>query len=391
MGIWQAYKMAIKSIKSNKVRSFLTMLGVIIGVASVIIAVAFAQGSTKSITDSISSLGTELITVNINGFNSNRDVTWEDIQAFSLENSDSLSATTPVVSSQVTAKGGRNTVDTTVNGVTSDYAVIRKQNVQSGRYIHELDSEFRQNIAIIGTYVASELFGEEEPLGQTIKIQGRLFTVVGLLEELEGGEQSTKDDQIIIPVSTAQRTLRNANIRSYQFLAASADKVDTAIAKIKAYLTEVYGSEDKFRVSNAEQMLNTLDSITGIMMSVLGGIAAISLIVGGIGIMNIMLVSVTERTREIGIRKAIGAKRKNILIQFLIEALIVTGLGGIIGLLIGSAGIWAIGKLKIVSSVYSPVWMVVSFGISLLIGIIFGLYPANKASKLNPITALRHE
>jgi putative ABC transport system permease protein len=175
------------------------------------------------------------------------------------------------------------------------------------------------------------------------------------------------------------------------FLASSAESVDLAMEKIKDYLLESYGSEDMFRVINSEQMLETLDSITGIMMSVLGGIAAISLIVGGIGIMNIMLVSVTERTREIGIRKAIGAKRINILIQFLIEALIVTGMGGIIGLILGSGAIWAIGRLKIVTAVYSPVWMLISFGISLLIGVVFGMFPANKAARLNPISALRHE
>ncbi len=391
MGIWQAYKMAIKSIKNNKVRSFLTMLGVIIGVASVITAVAFAQGSTRQITESISSLGTELIQVNITGFNTNRDITWEDFLTFADENSESITAMSPTVSSQVTVKGERNTVDTTVNGVTEDYALIRKQNVQGGRYLVDLDSDFRQTVAIIGTYVAEELFGQEDPIGKTLKIQGRLFTVVGLLQELEGGSQGTKDDQIIIPIATAQRVLRNANIRSYTFLASSPEKVDEAMEKIKTYLIEVYGSEDMFRVSNAEQMLESLDSITGIMMSVLGGIAAISLIVGGIGIMNIMLVSVTERTREIGIRKAIGAKRRNILVQFLIEALIVTGIGGFVGLLFGSGAIWVIGKLNIVTAVYSPVWMLISFGISLLIGIIFGLFPANKAASLNPIAALRHE
>lgn len=393
MGIWQAYKMAIKSIKSNKVRSFLTMLGVIIGVAAVITAVAFAQGSTQSITESISSLGTELIQVSVTPFNTNRDITWVDIQEFTDENSDAFSAMSPLVSSNVTVKSGMNsnTVDTTINGTTIDYATIKKQNVQEGRYIVDVDIDFRQPIAVIGTYVATELFGEEDPIGKTVKIQSRLFTVVGLLQELEGGEESTSDDQIIIPLSTAQRVLQNANIRNYMFLASSAESVNLAIEKLEIYLTEAYGDEDMFRVQNSEQMLDTLDSVTGTMMTVLGGIAAISLLVGGIGIMNIMLVSVTERTREIGIRKAIGAKRINILTQFLIEALIITGMGGIMGLLIGSGAIWLLGRLDVVPAVYSPFWMALSFGISLLIGVIFGLFPANKAASLNPITALRHE
>jgi len=383
--------MAVKSIKSNKVRSFLTMLGVIIGVAAVITAVAFAQGSTQSITERISSLGTELIQVSITGINTNRDVTWEDIQQFTYENNDIIAAMSPLITSSTTVKYGKNTVSTNIMGVTADYTAIRKQDVQQGRYISDVDVDFRQPIAVIGSYVADELFEGEDPVGKNIKFQNRLFTVVGVLQELNGGQQGTNDDQIIIPVSTAQRVLRNTYIRNYNFLAASPDIVDNAMEKIKAYLTEVYGSEDMFRVINSEQMLETLDSITGIMMSVLGGIAAISLIVGGIGIMNIMLVSVTERTREIGIRKAIGARRINILTQFLIEALIITGMGGIIGLLLGSGAIWVLGRLNIVPAVYSPLWMMISFLISLFIGVIFGLFPANKAASLNPITALRHE
>jgi len=383
--------MAIKSIRGNKVRSFLTMLGVIIGVAAVITAVAFAQGSTQSITERISSLGTELIQVSITGFNTNRDVTWEDIQEFTYENSDAIAAMSPLVTSNVMVKRGRNTVNTTIRGVTADYSMIQKQDVQQGRYISDVDSDFRQSVAVIGSYIAGELFEGEDPVGQSIKFQNRVFTVVGVLQELNGSQQGTEDDQIIIPVSTAQRVLRNAYIRNYNFLAASPDTVDDAMGRIKAYLTEAYGSEDMFRVFNSEQMLETLNSVTGIMMTVLGGIAAISLIVGGIGIMNIMLVSVTERTREIGIRKAIGAKRINILTQFLIEALIVTGMGGVLGLMLGSGAIWVLGRLGIVPAVYSPFWMMVSFLISLFIGVVFGIFPANKAAGLNPITALRHE
>ncbi len=391
MGIWQTYKMAIKSIKNNKVRSFLTMLGVIIGVAAVIAAVAFAQGSTKQITDSISSLGTELISVSITGFNTNRDVTLSDLQTFSEENTDVIAAMAPMVSSSYTVKAGRNTVSTTVRGTTPDYKIISKQDVGQGRYILDIDNDTRQKVAVIGTYIAEELFESENPIGQTIKLQNQIFTVVGVLQETDGGSQSTVDDQIIIPIVTAQRVMRNAQIRNYSFLASSASLVTEAMENITAYLTEIYGDEDMFRVQNSEQMLETLNSVTGTMMTVLGGIAAISLVVGGIGIMNIMLVSVTERTREIGIRKAIGAKRRNILIQFLIEALIVTGMGGILGLALGCGAIWIIGRLGVTESVYSPLWMLISFGISLFIGVVFGIFPANKAAGLNPIAALRHE
>lgn len=391
MGIAQAFRMAIKSIRSNKVRSFLTMLGVIIGVAAVIAAVAFAQGSTKQITDQISALGTDLITVNIVGRSTNRDVTWDDLRTFAEENSDVISAVAPQVSSSMTVKVGKNTVDTTVRGTTLDYAKISSQDISEGRYISDLDNDFRQKVAVIGTYVRNELFAGEDPLGKTITMGNQIFTVVGVLHELEAGAQGTKDDQIIVPVVTAQRLVRNATIRNYSMLASSSGKVDEAMTKVTDFLTGIYGSTDMFRVMNSAQMLETLDSITGTMMAVLGGIAAISLLVGGIGIMNIMLVSVTERTREIGIRKAIGAKRRNILMQFLIEALLVTGMGGILGLLLGSGAIWIIGKTNIVPAVYSPVWMFLSFSISLIVGVVFGMFPANKAAKLNPIMALRHE
>ncbi|MGB7605221.1 MAG: ABC transporter permease [Lutisporaceae bacterium] len=391
MGIWQAFRMAVKSIRSNKVRSFLTMLGVIIGVAAVISAVAFAEGSTKQITDRISALGTELIQVTITGRNTNRDITLQELQEFATQNEQKIVAMAPLITSQFTVKSGRDSVDTTVRGTTYDYSKISKQDVALGRYITDLDNDFRQKIAVIGSRVKEELFADEDPLGKTIKIENQAFVIVGVLNELNTGQQGTSDDQIIIPITTAQRLMKNANIRNYSFLAASAEDVDSVMNIISEYLTKIYGSSDMFRINNAAQTLETLSSVTGTMMTVLGGIAAISLLVGGIGIMNIMLVSVTERTREIGIRKAIGAKRRNILTQFLIEALIVTGIGGVIGLLLGIAAIWLIGRIGIVPSVYSPMWMIIAFGISLVIGVIFGMFPANKASRLNPITALRHE
>jgi len=391
MRFWQAFRMAVKSIFSNKVRSFLTMLGVIIGVAAVITAVALAQGSTKDITDRISQLGTELIQVTIVGRNSNRDLTWETIKEFADENSDVILAAAPQITGSMTVRAGRESLSATVRGTTYDYSVISSQGVSDGRYILDIDSDFRQKVAVIGTRIKNELFPREDPLGKTIRMGNQAYTVVGVLEELEGGQEGTKDDQVIIPLTTAQRLMRNASVRNYAFMAVSAEVVDEAMDRISKFLTDIYGDENMFRVMNSAQMLDTLNSVTETMMIVLGGIAAISLLVGGIGIMNIMLVSVTERTKEIGIYKAIGAKRRNILAQFLIEALLVTGIGGIIGIIVGCAAIWGIGKAGIVPAVYSPVWMLVSFSISLAVGVIFGLFPANKAARLNPITALRYE
>ena len=393
MGIWQAWRMAIKSILSNKVRSFLTMLGVIIGVGSVITAVAFAQGSTKSITDSIQSMGSNLININITGRGSNRNVTYEDLKAFADAYPDDIAGVAPSVSSTVTVKKGTNSVaTTTLMGTTPDYELIKDSHVQTGRYLLDVDVTYRQKVALIGSYVAQQLFPDTDPLGQTIKVNGNVLTVVGVLTETNGSQAQTTDDYLIIPVTTAQRMLRNGNIRSFMVQSTTAEKTSEVMTALKAFLYKIYNSDTAYRVFNQADLLSTLSSITGTLMMVLGGIAAISLLVGGIGIMNIMLVSVTERTREIGIRKAIGAKRRSILTQFLIEAIVVTGLGGIIGVLLGLAAIkFVIGGLGLVPAVYSIPWILISFSISLVTGILFGMFPAIKASRLNPIEALRFE
>lgn len=398
MGLIQAYKMAIKSILSNKVRSFLTMLGVIIGVGSVIAAVAFAQGSTKSITDSLQGLGTNLISISITGRNSNRNITYDDLKKFSEENSSEIAAVAPQVSSNVTVKVGTKTRSTSMVGTSPEYETIRNVHVQSGRFLLSFDLDYRQKVAIIGTAVANDVFEGTNPIGQTIKINGQMYKVVGLLEQKAGGQDQSEDDQVIIPVTSAQRLSRAAVIRNFSVQAAAPEAVTSVMDKLNAMLQKIYNNTSSYRVFNQEQMLSTLNNITGIMMLVLGGIAAISLLVGGIGIMNIMLVSVTERTREIGIRKAIGAKRRSILVQFMIEAAMVTGIGGIIGVLMGLGiikfVIGNIGKFNssfAIQPVYSLEWILISFGISLVTGIVFGLFPAYKAAKLNPIQALRFE
>lgn len=392
MGFIQAYKMAIKSIRSNKVRSFLTMLGVIIGVSSVIAAVGFAQGSTKSITDTISSMGTNLIQVNIMGRNSNRNVTYNQIKKFAEENSSDIAAVAPQSSTGATVKYKTNNRETTILGTSPDYQTIKSVGVQQGRFLIQNDLDNMQKVAIIGTAVVNDIFEDRNPLSQKIKINGQIFSVVGVLEEKDDGQDDGADDTVIIPVSVAQRLFSSGAIRNFAIQATSPDTVESAMAKLKEFLTKTYKSTDAFRVFNQAEMLESLDSMTGTMTAVLAGIAAISLIVGGIGIMNIMLVSVTERTREIGIRKAIGAKRKNILVQFLIEAIILTGFGGLLGVAVGLSIIhFIIGGFDLVPEVYSIPWIVISFGISLGVGVVFGLFPAYKAASLNPIEALRAE
>lgn len=392
MGIVQAYKMAMKAILGNKARSFLTMLGVIIGVGSVIAAVAFAQGQTANITNSIKGLGTNLIQINIMGRGSNRSLSYEKLKEFTDKNSRVISSVAPVISGTITAKAGTQSRSTVVLGTNEEYEAIKNVHVSSGRFLLSSDMDSRKKVCLIGTAVINDIFSGADPLGKTVKINGQVFKIVGVLKETAGGETSSDDDMIIIPITSAQRLMQNATIRNFSVLAADSTTVTEAITKLTEFLTKVFSDSKMFRVNSASAMLTTLNSVTGAMMMILGGIAAISLIVGGIGIMNIMLVSVTERTREIGIRKAIGAKRKNILIQFLIEAIMVTGIGGVMGILLGVSIIkFVIGGLKISTPVYSPFWMIVSFGISLGVGVVFGLFPAYKAARMNPIDALRFE
>jgi len=392
MGLAQAYKMAIKSIFGNKVRSMLTMLGVIIGVAAVIASVAFAQGSTKSITDKLEALGTNMIQISIPGRSSNRKVTLNDLLDFADQNSDSIALIAPQTSSSMTVKNGTSTRTTTVLGTTEDYQEIKSIEVSSGRFLLSFDTEYRQKVAIVGTAVVNDIFGGANPLDSSIKINGDTYKVIGILKETAGGQDSSDDDRVIIPVSTAMRMMKVSAISNFTVQATSADTVNIAMEKLNDYLFSIYKSTNSYRVFNQAQMLDTMNSVTGTMMVVLGGIATISLVVGGIGIMNIMLVSVTERTREIGIRKAIGAKKKNIMVQFLIEALMVTGMGGLVGIAMGLAIIkFVLGGFKIVPEVYSMTWILISLGVSVIVGVIFGLFPAYKAANLNPIEALRTE
>lgn len=390
MNFFQAYKMAIKSILSNKVRSFLTMLGVIIGVGSVIAAVGFAEGSTKSITDSIQGLGTNLIQISITGRNSNRNVTYEELQGFAEKNNNAISYVAPQITGSATVKVGSKTRDTSLIGTSMEYQYIKSTGVSEGRFLSSFDIDYMQRVVVLGTAVVNDVFQGQNAIGQNIKINGQVFKVVGILQEKESGQEGSADDTVIIPINVAQRLSKNAIIRNFAVQASDAKNVDSVMSSLNDFLYNIYKDSTTYRVFNQAQMLSTLNNITGTMMVVLGGIAAISLVVGGIGIMNIMLVSVTERTREIGIRKAIGAKKKNILIQFLIEAVIITGTGGILGIL-GGVGIIRFVTSRFVPAVYSLQWIIISFGISLVIGVVFGIFPAYKAAKLNPIEALRFE
>nr|WP_279380027.1 ABC transporter permease [Sporosalibacterium faouarense] len=367
------------------------MLGIIIGVSSVITMVSLVQGSTREVTDQFKSMGTNNITVSIMTWGSTRSVDPEDMVELADDNIDIIEGLAPLVNSGGTVKVGRDNISTRVQGTNKAYGVINNHNVTQGRFINVLDTERRLKVALIGSYVANELFNGKNPLGETIKIDGQPFTVVGLLKEKAGGAQHSDDDVIIIPYTTALRLTRAESVDTYFVQAKNAETVDVAIEKLESFLLETLKDPNFFSVYNQAEFLENLKEVQGTLTLMLGGIAGISLLVGGIGIMNIMLVSVTERTKEIGIRKALGAKRRNILQQFLIESVVVSSIGGILGILSGIGIAKLIGNFMKINASPSLFIIMLSFSFSAVIGVFFGLYPANKASKLNPIQALRVE
>lgn len=389
MSLFLSLKMAIKSILSNKLRTFLTMLGIIIGVAAVITAVGFAEGSTKSITSDLeSSTQTNMLTVRLMG-RITSDVKYEDV-AEKLDEISGIDAYSPAVNGNASIKNDSNTsVTTSYIGTDNNYSLVQDKTISEGRFLTSFDIDGALNVAVVGSYIANELFPDNDAVGSYISMSGQKFKIVGILTQVDGGEENSNDDLIIIPYTVAQRLGRAGSINTIYVRVTNSDEVDLIQTLIENELYSLYKDEDYYNVTSQEAMLETLSSVTGTLSIVLGGIAAISLLVGGIGIMNIMIVSVTERTREIGIRKAIGAKKNNILMQFLIEGLILTGLGGILGIALGCLAITIIGKLGLVPAVYSIKWILIAFFVSLLTGIIFGLFPAYKAAKLDPIVALR--
>jgi len=390
MNLLQSIKMAWKSIIGAKVRSLLTMLGIIIGVSSVIILVSVGQGTTSQITSQLEGLGTDLLTVNIMGRGTSTSLSLDE--AMALGQIEGVKAVSPIVSDSVTVKKGTTNDTVSVEGIVPSYEDVKDFHVQSGRFILDLDNDFRMKVALIGTEAAQTFFGSDNPVGQTIQLNGSSFKIVGLLESKGSSLTASNDNKILIPLTTAERTLRSGGIRSITVQASDSKLISTVKSSLEAELNKKFqNASNSYSIFNSQDMLDTVNSTTQTLSLALGGIAGISLLVGGIGIMNIMLVSVSERTREIGIRKAIGAKKRNILMQFMVESTFLSGFGGIVGIGIGYGVSALIGRYTSLTTTVPVYIVMISFIFSLFIGIIFGMIPANKAAKLRPIYALRSE
>lgn len=392
MGIGKCFKMAIATVWSSKVRSFLTMLGIIIGIAAVIILVSLMGGLTSQVTDMFDELGTNSIQVMISPRSTTKRVEPEDMYTLIEENPELLENVSPSITVSGTVKKDMTNETGSATGVSEGYADMRKLVVEQGRFIQYSDIVNKSKVCVIGTYQEQNFFGKGAAIGDKLKINGTPYTVVGVLEEKEDSTSGSGDDVIYIPYSTAILANGNNTISSYVLTAADEGRIDETTAVIKQLLNKKIGDEDYYTVISMKEMIDQMSTIMDSMQTVLVCIAGISLLVGGIGIMNIMLVSVTERTREIGIRKSLGAKQKDIMMQFVIEAGTVSCIGGVIGIILGALVSVMAGKLLLDMAVTpSVVSIVVAFSVSVAIGIGFGYLPAKKAAQLNPIDALRYD
>ena len=396
MSILESFSLAVKNILSSKTRTLLTMLGIIIGVAAVIVIVGLGNGLEQYMTDSFSGLGTNTLTVSVSSRGSTRSLSVDEMYGIVDENSQNLDQCSPTVSTNGYVKIGSDTVSsTTVQGVSEDYLDIAGVEVSSGRGLQYSDMATRAKVCVIGAYIDRAYFGGSA-VGQTMRIYGTTFTIVGVLgQQDEDLEEGGSDDCIYLPYTTASRI--SGEVSNYVITMKDENYIDESVAALENALYEVFSSDDYYTVTSMAEMVETMTSMINILVGVLAGIAAISLVVGGIGIMNIMLVSVTERTREIGIRKSLGAKERYIMQQFVIEAASTSALGGVTGILLGdllsvAASVVAtrlMGENLSVSPTLAAV--AAAFGISVGIGILFGYLPAKKAAKLNPIDALRYD
>ena len=399
--IVETFRQAIQNVWSNKLRTFLTMLGIIIGVMAVIVIVGLGNGMTQSMRDSFSAMGTNTLSINIWGYGS-RTVTVEDVYAIGTKNPDLIRSISPQIDfSNNTPKVGTTTYRySTVAGVDENFTSMKNYTVAQGRGLQYMDMKDNKQVCVIGDYLNRVAYGGRG-VGQTIKLGPYKFRIVGVLNAKVNNtsmQQGSDDDCIYLPYTIAMRLSNTAMASSYIAIMSDESKANEAKAAVEAYLTDLFKSDSAFYVYSASEWLEEMNNMINMVIVILTGIASISLLVGGIGIMNIMLVSVTERTREIGIRKALGAKERVILSQFVVEAATTSALGGVLGIVLGYIVSMAANHiLPMISSdidvTVSPSFnsIAVAFGISVFIGVLFGYLPAKRAARLNPIEALRYD
>ncbi|MFI5241322.1 MAG: ABC transporter permease [Microgenomates group bacterium] len=401
IAITEISKLAFRSLLRNKVRSILTMLGIIIGVSSVILLVSIGQGLQRYITDQFEQLGANLVVVlpgkvaregnafaggppNFNG----SKLILADAERLAKIGGPVEAVGTGIENQSTVSYQGKSKY-TTVAGMSAEYMKIRNLDVSKGRTITTADVRAQRNVVILGTSVIEKTFGQGQVIGKDVSIGGQKFQVIGVLKSVgSGGLGVDINDFAIIPITAAQKIYGMKTIMVIGVKARTKEEIPQVISLVKKELLKKY-NDDEFSVVDQSSLVESINQILGVVTIALGGIAAISLVVGGVGIMNIMLVTVTERTREIGLRKAVGAKPTDILYQFLIEAVVLSLGGGAIGVLIGSLGAWGISHF--ISTSVTPWSIILSFGVSALVGIIFGVAPAARAAKLNPIEALKYE
>ena len=407
MDFIELVKEALGALTTNKMRTGLAVLGIVIGIGSVIALVSLGEASQQSVQNQIQSLGANLLTVQPGGQSTGAvrgaagggtTLTLDDAKAIETTNEiTTINAVSPEYQKRAQVTAGRNNTNTQIVGVYPSYAAIHKITIDTGNFISQLDVNSMLKVAVIGPQVVTDLFGEgANPIGQSLRINGQSLKVIGVTVSKGGSGFMNQDDIIFVPLSTAQKQLFGVNyLSSIAVEAKSQDVMTQAQDEIGYFLLKRHKLSDPtmadFSIFSQNDILNTASQVTGTFTTLLGGIAAISLLVGGIGIMNIMLVTVTERTREIGLLKALGAKKQLIITQFLIEAIILTFTGGVVGMMLGIGISFVVTSVMNIAFSISPYSIVLAVGVSGVIGVVFGWYPAQKAAKLQPIEALRYE
>ena len=423
MSVYESIRVALQGLAANKLRSSLTMLGIVIGVGAVIALLALGEGAQAAITAEIQSIGSNLITVipgRLEGQHGPGGGTSNTIASLTLADAEALAApgnvsgmlaVVPEFNNNADVVYGDENVNVSIKGTTSDYLLAHNSSPEIGEFLTEQHNTTVSRVAVLGHQTAEDLFGGSDPLGRTIKINPSTgsghsrvhFRVIGVMEEEGGGMGFSADEVVFIPLTTAQRKLFGGRatsgtsweVSSIAVTLASEDYMDAAADDITWLLRQQHdlepGDDDDFSVMSQKDLLSTVEQVTGILTIFLGAIAAISLLVGGIGIMNIMLVSVTERTREIGIRKAVGAKRRDILMQFLIEAVVLSVIGGLLGILLGAGIAILVEQSGLMTTVISAESILLATSFSVAVGLFFGIYPSMRAARLHPIEALRYE